>query len=63
MSRPAVRSGPRKIPFDIDVKQYAIKEVVCEEKYGIVCSIMHKQSGMKFAIKNISPFEHSIIII
>lgn len=45
------------------MKQYAIKEVVCEEKYGIVCSIMHKQSGMKFAIKNISPFEHSIIII
>lgn len=63
MSRPHVRSGPRKIPFDIDVKQYAINEVVGEGGYGVVCSAVHKPSGWKVAIKKISPFEHSMLCV
>ncbi|KAM0714564.1 hypothetical protein Q7P37_009860 [Cladosporium fusiforme] len=63
MFRPQVRSGPRRIPFDVDAEQYAIDKVVGEGGYGIVCSAVHKSSGMHVAIKKISPFEHSMLCV
>ncbi|KAI7722902.1 Mitogen-activated protein [Hortaea werneckii] len=45
------------------MRQYAIDEVIGEGGYVVVCSAMHKPSGWMFAIKKISPFEHSILCV
>lgn len=37
---------------------YRICDIIGEGAYGVVCSAIHKASGMKVAIKKIQPFEH-----
>lgn len=63
MSRPQVSSRSRRTSFDINVDEYALLEMVGEGGYGVVCSAEYKPSGMKVAIKKISPFEHSMLCV
>lgn len=48
--------GPRRIVFNIS-QSFQVQEVLGEGAYGIVCSAIHKPTGIKVAIKKIEPFD------
>lgn len=48
--------GPRRIVFNIS-QSFQVQEVLGEGAYGIVCSAIHKPTGIKVAIKKIQPFD------
>lgn len=45
----------KKVLFNIS-KSYQMKEVLGEGAYGVVCSAVHRSSGLVVAIKKIEPF-------
>lgn len=36
-----------------------VQDVIGEGAYGVVCSAVHRPTGLKVAIKKIAPFDHS----
>lgn len=43
--------------------RYRVCDVIGEGAYGVVCSAIHRSSGMKVAIKKIQPFEHQMFAL
>lgn len=42
---------------------YQVVDVIGEGAYGVVVSAVHRQTGMKVAIKKIAPFDHSMFAL
>lgn len=55
-------SKDKKVVFHID-KTYQLKHKLGEGAYGVVCSAIHKPTGIKVAIKKIEPFTKNIICL
>lgn len=43
--------------------QYQVLDVIGESTYVIVCSAVHRPSGLNVAIKKIAPFDHSMFCL
>ncbi|BGP15880.1 hypothetical protein JCM10213_003691 [Rhodosporidiobolus nylandii] len=56
------KEEPRRIRFSVGTK-YAVRDVIGEGAYGVVCSAIHRPSGQKVAIKKIQPFDHSMFAL
>lgn len=50
------------ISFNVG-SRYRVCDVIGEGAYGVVCSAIHRGSGMKVAIKKIQPFEHQMFAL
>lgn len=48
----------RKIRFSVGT-EYKVEEIIGEGAYGVVCSATHLRTGVRVAIKKVSPFDHS----
>jgi mitogen-activated protein kinase 1/3 len=48
----------RKIRFSVGT-EYRVEEIIGEGAYGVVCSATHIRTGVRVAIKKVSPFDHS----
>lgn len=65
MQRPAnARATELKHELSFNVgHRYRVCDVIGEGAYGVVCSAIHRPSGMKVAIKKIQPFEHQMFAL
>lgn len=51
-----------EVSFNIG-SRYRVIEVIGEGAYGVVCSAVHRRSGVKVAIKKIAPFDHQLFAL
>uniref|UniRef100_A0A0K3C5Y7 Mitogen-activated protein kinase n=1 Tax=Rhodotorula toruloides TaxID=5286 RepID=A0A0K3C5Y7_RHOTO len=52
----------RKIRFSVGT-EYKVEEIIGEGAYGVVCSATHVRTGVRVAIKKVSPFDHSMFAL
>lgn len=50
------------ISFNVG-SRYRVCDVIGEGAYGVVCSAIHRPTGLKVAIKKITPFEHQMFAL
>ena len=58
-SKKAAPQEPRRVKFSVGTK-YQVETVIGEGAYGVVCSAIHRPTGIKVAIKKIQPFDHTM---
>ena len=60
-SKKAASQEPRRVKFSVGTK-YQVETVIGEGAYGVVCSAIHRPTGIKVAIKKIQPFDHTMCV-
>lgn len=56
------KTTSKKVIFNVS-KSYQMKEIIGEGAYGVVCSAIHKPSGVTVAIKKIEPFSKVLMCL
>lgn len=63
-TRNATRRKTLKHDISFNVgSRYRVCDVIGEGAYGVVCSAIHRPTGLKVAIKKIQPFEHQMFAL